>query len=524
MKFDDLTEEPCVPGNEQDGNDVDPTTCSTDPIAPAELILKPAYAITAEGGTVLYKTFLRANGDEIEITNGLNYTTNDVGVAIINATSGLATGVTAGITGVSVTWQDMSAHAQIEVVSVCSDVTNNFLILIDNSMSSKVEFSDTYASRLAYAKEAARRFANSVNYGKDKVGVAYFNEAGVVTLAPSSIKADVLAAIQAITSTVSKTNIYAGLQSGMNALNLLAGGKIVILFSDGEDNLGPDPLLLSEPWKEAGRLIIVIGLRTYGEFFDKLYRIASPGYFMSAYDDTEVSVIDTLVGIKSYFCSGDCQPEAGTYPVAQLNYRGFLNWDVISGEVDLIGLGVWDVLPGNGLYLDMSGTRNIPLGVVDVLPGGIRTKDAFSIVSGHEYSFSIDVAGNNVGINNTDPVHVLIQSEDGLTTYLDETITPSANNEPFTTHVFTFTAGATKTAKIIVEMVETGSSVLNVGPLVDNILFEDTTASNVLLDDDFDNENITTINPGYVYYGTCLDAPPGAQSADPEPPTPPTES
>lgn len=539
MKFDDFTTEPCVPGNEGDV-DVNPSTCTdAPPSGPSSddrcadpafraanpdickgyplLILKPGFAITQEGSTVQYKTFLRTDGDEYEITTGLAYAVSDLGVAVITAGDGLATGVKEGTTTVSVTWQNLSATAQLDVVALCSNVANNFLILIDNSASSGAAFSSQYSSRLAYAKEAARRFAESVNFGKDKVGVAYFNEAGVVTLAPSDNKTAVLAAIAAISGTMAKTNLASGLQSGMAALDVSpAGRKILVLFSDGESNQGADPVPIADVWKQSTKTILVIGLRAWGQYFDQLYRIASVGYFLNAYNATQSDVIDTIRKIKSYLCSSDCDVEGGTFPTAHLNYDGFTNWDVFQGAVDLVGLGVWDVLPGNGLYVDLAGTRDDlhP----DELPGGLVSKNTFNIVSGRQYRFRIDVAGNNVGIANTDPVRVRIYSVDGTVTFLDQTITPSSSTQPFTTTTYDFTAAATKTARIKIEMIETGSSVQNCGPLIDNVYLEDLTGSTVLLYDDFNNENLVYTPPGYSYYGGCIESPVGAQNADPTPP------
>jgi hypothetical protein len=39
-----------------------------------------------------------------------------------------------------------------------------------------------------------------------------------------------------------------------------------------------------------------------------------------------------------------------------LNYTAFANWTVTEGSVDIIGNGFVDVLPGNGLYIDLDGT------------------------------------------------------------------------------------------------------------------------------------------------------------------------
>ncbi len=547
LEFDNLINEGCVPGTEGDV-DVNPATCSDIPPEPpsvddrcadpafyaehpelcagyAILILKPAFALTTPGGTVQYKTYLRASGDEVEVTNGLAYAVGDVTKAIIEVDDGLLTGVAAGITTVSVTWENLTAFAQVQVVESCANQVGNFCLLIDNSQSSSVAFSSTYASRLVFAKEAASRFVESVNFSKDKVAVAYFNQSGQLVLTLTSTESDALAAIAGITSTALKTNISAGLKVAMDHLNSSSGIKCVVLFSDGENNQGDNPHLLATPWKDSGKILIGVALRAWGTYFDLMYRLASPGYFLSAYEDTEDDVIETLLGLKSYLCSADCVPAVpGTFPKAKLNYDDFTNWDVFQGAVDLIGLDQWDVQPGNGLYVDLAGTYDVANGILIEKPGGLLSKVAYSFVSGTDYRFSIDVAGNNVGRPNTDTVRVRIVSEDGLTTYLDETITPTSNSMPFTTYDFDFTAAATKSAKIKIEMVEgASSSGRNCGPLIDNVLLENLDAPATMLDDDFDDENQTVIPLSYSYYGPCLEAPPGTQAADPNPPTPPVE-
>lgn len=540
MEFDHLISAPCATGNES-GGEVDPTTCvnvsddgDSNPIPPsvddrcadgafyaanpelcagyAQLILKPAYALIQGGKTVKYKTYLRAHGNEQEITNGLNYSISDYLVAVIEHLGGLATGVAPGIATVAVSWQNLKAYAQIEVVSVCDDSNNTFFVLIDNSESANVNFSGLFATRLNYAKEAGVKFAESINYSKDKVAVGYFNESGLTVLPASSDVAAITAAIQSITPTILKTNISAGIKTSQDYLNLQSGGKILVLFSDGENNTGPDPLILTEPWKAQGNIIIVLGLRTWGSFFDGLYRIASPGYFLSVYSGLELAAIETLKGFKNYFCSGDCQPTPGTYPMASLSFTSFTNWDVIDGTVDLIGLGLYDYLPGNGLYVDMAG----------ISPGTLRSKVSFSFVAGHQYRFKINVAGNNVPtIPHNEPVHVFIQTADGLTTLLDQTITPDSETMPFTTYTFLFTPGSSVSAKVTITMIANdvaGSGQSHVGPLIDVVILEDLTTATTMLSDNFDNENQVTISPSYYQYSPCIESPPGAQSADPTPP------
>lgn len=544
LEFDNFEQAPCATGNES-GGEIDPTTCvnksddgDDSPTPPSvddrcadpafalanpdlcegypQLILKPAYALIQGGKTIQYKTYLRARGNEQEITNGLNYSITDYLVAVIEHLGGLATGVDPGIATVSVTWQNLKAYAQIEVVEVCANEVNTFFVLIDNSKSAGVGFSGLYATRLSYAKEAATKFAESVNYSKDRVAVGCFNESGLTILPASNDMATVTSAINSITLTSLKTNLSAGLKTAQDYLNTLAGGHVLMLFSDGENNTGPDPMLLTESWKSQGNIIIVVGLRAWGSFFDTLYRIASPGYFLSVYSGLELSVIETLKAFKNYFCSGDCQPTPGTYPQAALSFTNFTNWDVTDGTVDLIGLGLYDYLPGNGLYVDMAG----------ISPGTLRSKVSFNFVAGHQYRFKINVAGNNVPtIPHNEPVRVFIQTADGLTTLLDETITPDSEVMPFTTYTFLFTPGSSVSAKITITMIANdipGSGQTHVGPLIDVVVLDDLTASTTLLSDNFDLENQVTVTNYYQYYGPCLSSPPGAQSADPTP-VPPIE-
>jgi uncharacterized membrane protein len=491
--------------------DANPDLCAGYP----RLILKPAYAITESGKTVQYKTYLRTGADEQELTLGLTYTSADVEVALIQASSGLATGVQPGIGTIAVAWQNLNAFAQIEVVESCADISANFLLVFDQSFSSSAGFSSSYPSRLAFAKAAAVEFAESLNYSKDKIAVMRFDSTGTIVLNMSQDQAAIVSAINSITVGTPATTLGGAMATASNYLNIAqyntADRRIIVLFSDGEDNLPyPESFLnIAKNFKEAGGIILVVALRAWGTYFNNLYKIASPGFFLSAYGATEQSTIETLVGIKSFLCAGDCQPEPGTYPTAKLNYTGFINWDVYQGSVDLIGLGIWDVLPGNGLYVDLGGTYKNPGNPVPS-PGGLRSKTTFNFVAGETYQFSIKVAGNNVNNSLNEPVKVTIGS------LLVETITPTSKTMPFTLYTFEFTPGANASAKIQIEMVSSNND--NVGPLIDDITLENIDTSTVMLADNFDGENPTTVLPGYGYGYGCLETPPGAQGADPTPP------
>jgi hypothetical protein len=68
------------------------------------------------------------------------------------------------------------------------------------------------------------------------------------------------------------------------------------------------------------------------------------------------------------------------------NYTDFLQWDVISGCVDLHGNGFYDVVPGRGLYVDLDGTC--------MRAGTIRTKELFTLIPGDRYVLEYWLAGN----------------------------------------------------------------------------------------------------------------------------------
>ncbi|MBY0330724.1 MAG: VPLPA-CTERM sorting domain-containing protein [Acetobacteraceae bacterium] len=98
-----------------------------------------------------------------------------------------------------------------------------------------------------------------------------------------------------------------------------------------------------------------------------------------------------------------------------LNYTSFANWTVTGGSVDLIGNGFFDLLPGNGLYVDMNGTTG---------QGG--TIASTTVFGPGTYTVSFDFAGSARGL-------------DGIVTVtlgdLTQTITLSSST-PFTTQTF----------------------------------------------------------------------------------------
>ena len=79
---------------------------------------------------------------------------------------------------------------------------------------------------------------------------------------------------------------------------------------------------------------------------------------------------------------------AGDYYMAtgESDYSSFLNWSVVSGQVNLLGNGFEDFLPGNGLYVQLAEANK---------PATIETIDTFTLNPGDSYQIQFSLGGNN---------------------------------------------------------------------------------------------------------------------------------
>lgn len=487
----------------------------------AILILTPDQGLIQVGDTIEYTVILRANGVETPITLGLTWESSNVGAAVINDL-GVATGVSGGQTSISVAWQNLTAQAQLDVVASCAETNQNFRIVIDNSKSMGQGFSGTHATKLAFSKSIARDFCDTINYSKDQVAVSSFND-DYDELQPWVQEATApKAAIAGISVSTGKTNLADALSEAVDGFGGETGVRVIVLFTDGQWT-GDDPKPVAQAFRESGGFLVIVATRAFnnsgsateGKWFSDLFTMASGGFLLSAYEATEDDILTSLSGLKSFICSGGCAPEAGTAPTAQLNFDNFTQFDVTQGLVDLIGNGLWDVQPGNGLLVDLqgSGAGGVPPPGEDFGLGQITSKEAIELAfeDGKDYSFAIDVGGSSRG-SGTWTIRVRVG--DGV----DELITITDAATPLATHDFEWTQSGDFTGLIIIEQtVQTGHH--NVGTLIDNILLRNETDDDVMFEEDFDEENPVTIPPGdgSSNFG-CLESPPGTQSADTSPP------
>jgi hypothetical protein len=152
-----------------------------------------------------------------------------------------------------------------------------------------------------------------------------------------------------------------------------------------------------------------------------------------------------------------CQPEillddnfdAENGGVALLNYYGFAKWDVTRGSVDLLGPGN-ELLPGNGMYLDLDGSGGGGGG-----SGKLESKTNFTLSPG-TYQLTFRLAGSQRG--GPDTVNV------SLGNVFNENFTLNAM-DPFTTITRTINVTTDTNGKLIFDH----QAYDFVGVLLDNV-------------------------------------------------------
>lgn len=534
-----------------------PDVCPTAPI----LILKPAVSMVCVLGSIQFKAFLRKNGAETDVSSDTIFSSSDPNLCMIGAVSGNATGLQSGNVTITATYQDMTAFSDLTILAdpCCSAEHVAMLVLVDNSKSMGLAFGAGYSTRLAYAKAAATRFITEVNATKDTVGLTRFNAHETVVL--SDLTDDTAAAaalVPTIAQTQQSTTFYDALSESAATLNAAtADRRILVIISDGEDQtpsyLTNNPIALLDDFKSTGGIVICLGCRASGRGYAILGAFATGGFFLNGYPAVASAALDFLSGLKGYLCAGNCTP-AGDDFVAQgkLDYSDFTNWNVVDGHVDLLGNGFFDVLPGNGLYVDMAGSTA-------PYKGALVSKVAYSLTSGHTYRLAATIAGNQ-RVDAT-PESLVLRAyylNGGNPVYLlNQTIFVNDYTSPFTEYAFTFTAPGDLDVYLSIQQADQPAGGDDrIGLLLNGVQFRDTTSLVTLLDDAFEDENLQYVPPacgigttqiwfpywlticgdlpnfncgdfidtggdygyavGYNCYGAgCLDSPPPAQLPDP---------
>jgi hypothetical protein len=134
-----------------------------------------------------------------------------------------------------------------------------------------------------------------------------------------------------------------------------------------------------------------------------------------------------------------------------INWDGSLVWTIPVGSVDLIGAGTpFDLLPGNGKYVDLDGSTGLAGRLVSPLEN----------LSAGQYQLSFSLAGNQRNYpNDAVTVNVFAGPLASATYNL-------SSGDPFATHVIPFTVVTPDSYDIVFQ--NAGGD--NVGALLDNVV------------------------------------------------------
>lgn len=469
-----------------------PTLCPAVP----KLILAPGNAIVCLLGSIQYRAFYVANGVETDVTKDTVFTVNDPTICVIGASSGNATGIT-GIEGgdviITASYKGFTATSDLTVIGTpdtcCSQESVAFMVMVDNTKSMSQAFGGSFSTKLTFAKAAAQQFISEINETKDLVGLMTFNEFDSPIIdAPTSNKVLVSTHAGQITQSQQSTTFFDPIQTAIAALqSVTADRRVLVIISDGQDETSDDyatnnPVSLAETFKQSNGSIISLGVRATGNGFSLLNLLSTSGFFVNSYSSVQAEALTILSGIKGYMCGGNCVPEGDEFvATGSLNYLTWTNW---TGQADLLGNGFIDLLPGNGLYVDLS-SATAPFNAT------LTSRDSFAVTAGKNYRLTMNLAGNQrVDL----PSNVTVKIQSASVVYVNQTLSITDYTADFSQHAFTFTPQVDDDVTIIIS--GGASTTLSVaGPLIDSIVFDNTTDLVNLLTDDFSNENVRYIPP-----------------------------
>lgn len=464
------------------------------PSAPT-LIIKPSSALVCRLGSIQLKAFILAGGMEKDVTDDTVFSSSDTSVLVIGATSGNATGLSTGVSGgqaiITATNGTLTGTAQIDVLTqsqnCCSAEKVALMVMVDISQSMSQSFNSQYSTRLEFAKTVAKQFILQNNSQKDVIGVMTFDALGSSVLAaPNASVNPMLAAVNGITSRAQKTTFFDAFTLAISTLNATPCDKrIIILISDGEDQqasyLTNNPIAALADFKNAGGIVMCLGTRASAtdQGFARLEAFSTGGFFVNAYGTIANDALVTFDGLKGYVCAGNCTPDGDVYePTPTLNYTNFTNWDVLTGQVNLLGPGLFDMLPGNGLYIGL-----------DSYPCSLQTKSAFSLQAGNTYRIRLSVAGNQKIDNGTATLTITIGAE------FTQTIVIPKFEQGLTDYSFNFTVAAAVSDKIVLSGTIGSPAIAEWGVLIDNVKLDNVTDGTQIFSEEFTSENIQYVPP-----------------------------
>ncbi len=463
------------------------------------IIIKPSVLILCVNDSIQFQAYEYKNGIETLLeSDEVSFSSSDESVFSIGARSGSGTCLSAGVVQISALHTDgRTASASLNVNAedaCCDEEIIAASIVVDKSRSTTLAFGGGYTTRLNYAKAVATAFVNGMGAGTSSTVTASLSTLAEIpeqVVAQTATKATLRAAITAIAQTDKKTDLLDVFTTLTDTLLTVdATRRILFLISDGEHTIDSNRQAVIDAatlFKSSGGIIMVVGLRASGSGYDLLQRISTGGYFINATASTATTSIAQVHYLMSLICAGLCVPEGDTYdPTPALDYSAFLNFEVVSGQVNLLGPGLLDYLPGNDLYVEMaSGSLGL-----------IRAVAPISIVAGQTYRINFSVAGNQREYVAGQGIKVFVREVDAGTSdpnIFEQVVYPEWNDD-FQAYGLSFTPLFDASVRLSFEQLGTDAAP-SAGNLLDFIKFENTSTLTTILFDDFSGENITYIPP-----------------------------
>ena len=136
------------------------------------------------------------------------------------------------------------------------------------------------------------------------------------------------------------------------------------------------------------------------------------------------------------------------------NTSSLTNWTISNGTIDIVGPAFFDLLPGNGRYVDLDGSTG---------DAGKLTSSALTLVAGTTYDLVFSLGGSQRGDTNSVDYGIDADGNGVIDFLASQTL---ASNAPFASFNLTFTALASSNVGRIVFDHAGGD---NVGLLLDNV-------------------------------------------------------
>jgi Mg-chelatase subunit ChlD len=289
-------------------------THSCDSVSPTpRLIIKPERALICLSNTLKFDAYLSSPSGERKLVSGVEFRSSNSHVLAINPVDGTSIALSVGTVKVTVRYQSQSAVAVVKIAEDCDEVVVGYQFAVDTSLSMSGELNASWPSKLEAAKEIISRLKANIR-AADLVGLfsfsSYVNDDILAIDAPSAFTDEVLA--QVVQGKSNATNLSAAIQDAdANLSSVLPTQPVMVIFTDGSchPRLDADSkaelLDITDEFKSAGGVIIICGLRAYGEGFDLLSQMASDGYFLNLFgDDTQIidNAVDSLLAMLGLFC------------------------------------------------------------------------------------------------------------------------------------------------------------------------------------------------------------------------------